>query len=60
MPGHMTNMSRYVDVPVRAVRMAIVLRSARATSPAASRERLGMGLCGQAGRNILVFGGGDV
>lgn len=37
-------MSRKADVPVRAVRRAIVLMSARATSPAASREMFGLGL----------------
>lgn len=43
MPGHKTNESRNAEVPVRAVRRAMVLISARATIPAASREMFGFG-----------------
>lgn len=42
----MTKMSSSEDVPVKAVRFARVLRSARATSPAASRDvRQSVGAC---------------
>lgn len=43
-------MSSHVEVPVMAVRLAIVLRSARARRPDAERARPGRGVAGQ-GRN---------
>jgi hypothetical protein len=39
-------MSSHVDVPVNAVRCAIVLRSARARRPEVERERPLMGMVG--------------
>lgn len=43
-------MSSHVEVPVMAVRLAIVLRSARARRPDAERATPGTGVAGQ-GRN---------
>lgn len=40
-------MSSHVDVPVMAVRLAIVLRSARARRPEAERATPGKGVAGQ-------------
>jgi hypothetical protein len=46
-PGARTSMSSHVEVPVMAVRLAIVLRSARARRPEAERATPGMGVAGQ-------------
>lgn len=45
-------MSNHVEVPVRAVRFAVVLRSAKARMPEADRERPLIGVGAQAGKAL--------
>jgi hypothetical protein len=51
-PGTRTRTSNHVDVPVRAVRFAVVVRSASANMPDDERERPLIGDGDQAGKAL--------
>jgi len=52
-PGTRTNTSHHVDVPVRAVRFAVVARSASAKMPEGETERPFIGIWDQAGKALV-------